>query len=250
MDFGRSVLFKMFPLDGQRCPEELALSPEEDFREINASLCGGRADSGLSIILSPTALSGRVKDLLFQFCSTAAIEGRQRVIYVAARRLVSPAPVAVHRMPSLLEDEGTPAPHRLKFVYPRSFSELMAYFSALSGLREPALPDAIVVDGLESFVELASDDYEDDNGLAGGAAFFEEMRDGRLTRALSLMQEFSAGWSQVATSGCDVRKRKPVSIVVGYSADWIGAPSSLDRRMAAFCREEDPVKSLLQVWTS
>ena len=65
-------------------------------------------------------------------------------------------------MPSLLEDEGTPAPHRLKFIYPRSFSELMAYFSALSGLREAALPDAIVIDGLETFVERLRDRLESD----------------------------------------------------------------------------------------
>ena len=125
-------------------------------------------------------------------------------------------------MLSLLEDEGTPAPHRLKFIYPRSFSQLMAYFSALSGLREPALPDAIVIDGLENFVELSSDDFggDDENDCVVSAAVFEEMRDGRLTRALSLLQEFSAGWSQLDTGergDCDGRRRrKPVSVVVGY----------------------------------
>ena len=145
-------------------------------------------------------------------------------------------------MPSLLEDEGTPAPHRLKFIYPRSFSELMAYFSALSGLREAALPDAIVIDGLETFVEIASDDFgvdDDDNNKFDTAVVFEEMR---LTRALALLQEFSAGWSQATAGEGDGRKRKPLCVVSGYSADWRD-PLSLERRMAAFGREEDLVKS-------
>ena len=94
----RSVIFNMFPLEGQRCPEKIAASPGKDFLENAFSGGGGRANSsGLSVILSPAALSGRVKDLLFQFCSTVAIERRQRVVYVAARRLVSPPPVTVHR---------------------------------------------------------------------------------------------------------------------------------------------------------
>ena len=93
----RSVIFNLFPLEGQRCPEKIAASPGKDFLE-NAFSGGGRANSsGLSVILSPPALSGRVKDLLFQFCSTVAIERRQRVVYVAATRLVSPPPVTVHR---------------------------------------------------------------------------------------------------------------------------------------------------------
>ena len=65
-------------------------------------------------------------------------------------------------MPNLLEDEGTHAPHRLKFVYPRSFPELTAYLSALSGLREAALPDAVVIEGLETFVEIGIDAFDDD----------------------------------------------------------------------------------------
>ena len=89
----RSVIFSMFPLEGQRCPGKDSLDTEI----ITDQLCGGRANSGLSVLLSLPALSGHVKDLLFQFCSTAAIERRQRVIYVTARRLVSPPPVAVHR---------------------------------------------------------------------------------------------------------------------------------------------------------
>ena len=104
----RSVIFSMFPLEGQQCPEKPAASPGKDFLD---QICGGRANSGLSVLLSPPALSGHVKDLLFQFCSTAAIERRQRVIYVTARRLVSPPPVAVHREDSsetepLLESNG------------------------------------------------------------------------------------------------------------------------------------------------
>ena len=97
----RSVIFNMFPLEGQRCPEKIAVSPGRDFLEdafSGGGDGGGRANtSGLSVILSPAALSGRVRDLLFQFCSTVAIERRQRVVYVAARRLVSPPPVTVHR---------------------------------------------------------------------------------------------------------------------------------------------------------
>ena len=84
-----------------------------------------------------------------------------------------------------MEDAGTPAPHRLKFVYPRSFAEFVAYFSALPGVAASSLPDAVVVDGLENFVEFAV-----------GGDVHEDVRDWRLIRALSLLQEFSAGWAQ------------------------------------------------------
>ena len=94
----RSVIFNMFPLEGQRCPGEIAATPERDSLPDALTDINGRANSGLSVVLSPRALSGRVRDLLFQFCSTAAIERRQRVVYVTARRLVPPPPVAVHRI--------------------------------------------------------------------------------------------------------------------------------------------------------
>ena len=157
-----SVIFNLFPLEGQQCPENIAKSPDRDplFDVLRDS------PGGLSVIHSPAALSGRVRDLLFQFCSTATIARRQRVIFVTPRRIVAPPPVAVHRMPNLLEDEGTPAPRRLKFIYPRSFFELRRYLSALSGLGEAALPDTVVVDGLEAFVGIASsgDALDEDGG--------------------------------------------------------------------------------------
>ena len=156
-----SVIFNLFPLEGQQCPENIAKSPDRD------PLFDVLRDSpGLSVIHSPGALSGRVRDLLFQFCSTVTIEKRQRVIFVTPRRIFTPPPVAVHRMPNLLEDEGTPAPRRLKFVYPQSFFELTTYLSALSGLGEAALPDTVIVDGLEAFVGIASsgDALDEDSG--------------------------------------------------------------------------------------
>ena len=138
-----------------------------------------------------------------------------------------------------MEDAGTPAPHRLKFVYPRSFAQFVAYFSALSGLGASALPDAVAVDGLENFVESAG---------GCGDVHEEEMRDWRLTRALSLLQEFSAGWSTQADVEGQSRgdpdgrsqvgqgRRRPVPVVVGYSVDWRD-PHSLERRLEAFCGE-------------
>ena len=232
-----SVIFNLFPLEGQQCPENIAKSPDRD------PLFDVLRDSpSFSVIHSPAALSGQVRDLLFQFCSTVAIARRQRVIFVTPRRIVASLPVAVHRMPNLLEDEGTPAPRRLKFIYPRSFFELMTYLSALSGLGEAALPDTVVVDGLEAFVGIASSgDALDEDGGDGGEfnvdmAACEEMR---LTKALSLLQEFSAGWSRAAEGGGEDGlggKRKAVRVVAGYSAGWRD-PLALERKMAAFCME-------------
>ena len=72
-------------------------------------------------------------------------------------------------------------------------------------------------------------------------AAFEEMR---LAQALSLLQEFSAGWSRAAEGGGGGDgfggKRKAVRVVAGYSADWRGDPLALERKMAAFC---------VEVWT-
>ena len=238
-----SVIFNLFPLEGQHCPENIARSPDRDplFDVLRDS------PGGLAVILTQSsALSGRVRDLLFQFCSTSAVARRQRVIFVTPRRIVAPPPVAVHRMPNLLEDEGTPAPRRLKFVYPRSFFELMTYLSALSGLGEAALPDTVVVDGLEAFVGIASSGDALDRDGGGGEfnvdmAACEEMR---LAQALSLLQEFSAGWSRAAEGGGEDGsgggKRRAVRVVAGYSADWRGDPLALERKMAAFC---------VEVWT-
>ena len=66
----------------------------------------------------------------------------------------------------------------------------------------------------------------------------------RLAQALSLLQEFSAGWSRAAEGGGGGDgfggKRKAVRVVAGYSADWRGDPLALERKMAAFC---------VEVWT-
>ena len=100
MEMARSAIFNMFPLEGQRCPEKLAGQREEVTAPDRLCDLGGvgSGNSGLSVILSSPALSGCSKDLLFQFCSTAAVERRQKVIFVSARRLVAPPPIAVHRL--------------------------------------------------------------------------------------------------------------------------------------------------------
>ena len=77
-------------------------------------------------------------------------------------------------------------------------------------------------------------------------AAFEEMR---LARTLSLLQEFSLGWSSQAEGRR--RRRKPLCVVAGYSADWKGDPLSLERKMAAFCREvNDPLKVIQKAISS
>ena len=89
--------------------------------------------------------------LTFQACVTAASRGH-RVIMVTAEK-PEKIPMSVHGMPSL-----TSRGHRseclpnLSLVYPSSRHELLAFLSALGGIRDPTgQPDILVVDSIQAF---------------------------------------------------------------------------------------------------
>lgn len=234
-----SVLRLIFPFEGQACEQAIDQTDSSGHK-------GGGLGEAIDLsdwitdrkdckerrhiaMLQSTSQTDHLRPMLFQ-AALSALKDKRKVLFVTKQKMdFLPGPV--HAMPSAKEvfcaDDDVLA-RRLRFVYPRTYDELVRFVSGLASsgrgggasgnesFFKSGFPGLVVVDGLEAFVTEAHQ-----NGGEGDGN--HALR--RLVALLALLHELSlsvaksqADTSQKSVATCTTASEAPFEILLGFSS--------------------------------